>query len=94
MLLQIPISDHRKYALWRIVSPYLINIRKLSHEDALSIIREWLHKCDKLKPLVSVNDRIKPNLNAADRVGYLPISFNNLKVENRELADLISSKIK
>jgi hypothetical protein len=89
-LLQIPISDHRKYALWRIVAPYLINIRKLSHEDAIRIIREWLDKCDKLRPLVSVNDRIKSNLNVAARVGYLPISFSDLKTENRELADLIS----
>jgi Primase X len=92
--LQIPISDHRKYALWRIVTPYLINIRKLSHEDALSIIREWLNKCDKLKPLAGVNDRIKPNLSAASRVGYLPIGFDNLKTENRQLAELISYQIK
>jgi hypothetical protein len=28
-LLQIPISDHRKYALWRIVAPYLINAMKM-----------------------------------------------------------------
>ena len=27
---------------------------------------------DKLKPLVGVNDRIKPNLTAAARVGYFP----------------------
>ena len=26
---------------------------------------EWLDKCDKLRPLVGVNDRIKPNLTAA-----------------------------
>jgi Primase X len=88
-LLQIPIPDYRKYALWRIVAPYLINVRKLSHEDAVSIIREWLDKCDKLRPLVGVIDRIKPNLSAAARVGYLPISFINLKIQNKQLADLI-----
>ena len=93
-LLQIPISDHRKYALWRIVAPYLINIRKLSQEDAVGIIREWLNKCDKLKPLVGVNDRIKPNLSAASRVGYLPVGFSDLKIENGELAEVISSQIK
>jgi hypothetical protein len=89
-LLEIPISDHRKYALWRIVAPYLINVRKLSHEDAISVISAWLAKCDKLRPLVGVYDRIKSNLNVAARIGYLPISFNDLKTENRELADLIS----
>jgi hypothetical protein len=89
-LLQIPIPDHRKYALWRIVAPYLINVRKLSHEDAVNVISTWLAKCDKLRPLVGVNDRIKPNLSAAARKGYLPISFSDLKMENRELADFIS----
>jgi len=29
-----------------------------------------------------VNDRIKTNLSAAARVGYLPISFNPLKAQN------------
>ncbi|MFZ0225035.1 MAG: DNA primase noncatalytic subunit PriX, partial [Candidatus Nitrosopolaris sp.] len=93
-LLQIPISDHRKYALWRIIAPYLINVRKLSYEDAFSILRDWLDKCDKLRPLVGVNDRIKSNLSAAARKGYLPISFNDLNTENRQLADLISCQIK
>lgn len=92
-LLQIPISDHRKYALWRIVAPYLINVRKLSHEDAFSTIRDWLDKCDKIKPLVGVYDRIKSNLDAAARIGYFPISFSHLKTENRQLADLISCQM-
>ena len=29
-LLRNPIPDHRKYVIWRILAPYLINIRKLS----------------------------------------------------------------
>jgi len=93
-LLQIPIPDHRKYALWLIVAPYLVNVRKLSYQGAVSIITEWLDKCDKLKPLVGLNDKIKPNLAAAARIGYLPISFSDLKTANRQLADLISCQIK
>jgi hypothetical protein len=95
MLLQMPIADHRKYALWRILAPYLINIKKLPYEDALSIISVWLRKCAELKPLdFRVNSRIKPNLSAAGRVGYLPISFSHLKTHNRQLADLISYEMK
>ncbi len=61
--------------------------------------RSWRHKrlaeCDKIKRLdFGVNDRIKANLSAAARVGYLPISFNHLKAQNRQLADLISSQMK
>jgi len=92
-LLGIPVEDYRKYALWRIVAPYLINVRRLSPEDAMSIIREWLDKCDKLRPLVGVNDIIKPNLSAAARVRYLPIGFSDLKTENRQLANIISHQM-
>jgi hypothetical protein len=45
-----------------------INVKRPSPEDAVSIIREWLDRCDKLRPLVNVNSRIKPNLNAAAAV--------------------------
>jgi hypothetical protein len=38
------------------------------------------------KPLdFNANNRIKDNLKAAMKARYLPISLNNLKVENREL---------
>jgi hypothetical protein len=89
---QCPIIE--KKALWRIVAPYLINIKQLSYEDAFSIIREWLDKCDKIKPLdFSVGERIKANLNAATKVGYRPIGFSHLKTQNRELADFISCQM-
>ena len=42
----------------------------------------------------SVNSKIKSNLDAGARLGYLPISFSDLKTENRQLADLISYQIK
>ena len=93
ILLGTAIEDYRKYALWRIVAPYLVNVRRLSREDAISVIREWLDKCDKLRPLVGVNDRINPNLSAAARVGYLPIGFNDLKTENRQLGNIISRQM-
>jgi hypothetical protein len=61
-------------------------LRKLPYGAAVSIIRKWLDNCDKLRPLVGVNDGIKPNLSAAASLGYLPISFSDLKEENRQLA--------
>jgi Primase X len=48
-LLQKGIADWRKFTIWRILAPYLINIRKLSYEDAFDIIRKWLEKCNKLE---------------------------------------------
>ncbi|MGC2571780.1 MAG: hypothetical protein WA364_09740 [Candidatus Nitrosopolaris sp.] len=40
-----------------------------------------------------MNGKIKPTLSAAARVGYLPISFIDLRKENRQLADLISCQM-
>jgi hypothetical protein len=36
-LLQTPIVDHRKYALWRIIVPYLFNVKKLSETEVINI---------------------------------------------------------
>jgi hypothetical protein len=85
-LLQTPIADHRKYALWRILAPYLINIKRLPYDEAFKILSAWLEKCGKARPLdFNSKDRIKANLGAAQRIGYLPIGFEKLKKENKEV---------
>ena len=38
----------------------------------------------------NANNRIKSNLKSVVRVGYLPKSFNELKIENEELHDIVS----
>jgi hypothetical protein len=92
-LFQTPIHDHRKYAIWRILAPYLINIKKVSYEEALNIIKVWLGKCDKITPLdFGVNNKIKVNLTAAAKVGYHPMGFSDLKAENKELYSIISNR--
>jgi hypothetical protein len=50
-LIQTPIDDYRKNAVSLIAAPYPINIKKLSYNDALNIINNWLSKCSKLRPL-------------------------------------------
>jgi Primase X len=41
-ILERPLSDHRKYLIWRILSPYLLNIKKLPKEETYSVIEDWL----------------------------------------------------
>ncbi|MGB8935836.1 MAG: DNA primase noncatalytic subunit PriX [Candidatus Nitrosopolaris sp.] len=92
-LLQIPIADHRKYTLWRIVAPYLVNIRKLAYDDAFNIMKNWLNNCNQVRPLnFNANVKIKDALRAAIRVGYLPMAFNDLKSEDGELYRHISNR--
>jgi Primase X len=50
-VLENPLPDHRKYIIWRILSPYLLIIKKLPKEESYSVIKDWLDKCNKLERL-------------------------------------------
>ena len=50
-LLQTPIEDYRKFAVWRILAPYLINIRKYSTEEASGTLKNWLDRCEPVKAI-------------------------------------------
>lgn len=92
-LLKTPVADHRKYCIWRILAPYLINVKHLSFDEAFDIIEKWLDKCNDLEPLdFYIAPKIKGCLTNAINRGYLPISLDNpykerktLKMDNREL---------
>jgi hypothetical protein len=92
-ILEQPLSDHRKYIIWRILSPYLLNVRKLPKEEAYSVMKEWLDNCDELEKL-SFNSKIKikDGLKGASK-GYLPISMEKLKEENRQLYDMVLNRM-
>jgi hypothetical protein len=82
-LLQTPIHDHRRYCIWRILAPYLINVRKLSDEESCSVISRWLEKCSLKKSLsFDPKDISNQNIRNARRIGYYPISWTALKLED------------
>ncbi len=85
VILEHPLSDHRKYIIWRILSPYLLNVRKLPKEEAYSVMKEWLDNCNKIEKLnFNPKTKIKDGLKGASK-GYFPISIEKLKEENRQL---------
>jgi hypothetical protein len=89
-LLQTPLDDYRKFVVWRILAPYLINIKKCSVDEAYDIITNWLNKCGQLRRLdFSSNYMIKYNINSAKGSGYLPISLEKLKIENAYLYNML-----
>jgi hypothetical protein len=54
------LTDYRKNALNLIFGPYLMNIKKLSYDDAFNIIEQLVNRCDSIKKLDSnFNYRIK-----------------------------------
>jgi non-catalytic primase subunit PriX-like protein len=90
-LIQTPLDDHRKFCLWRILCPYLVNVRKLSEEDSAKILKEWLDKCDSLRkldfyPYMLIKNNLK-------HVGsYLPPSQEKLKKEYADLYHVLRAK--
>ena len=101
-LLKIPISDHRKYCIWRILAPYLINVKHLSFDDSYEKIYQWLDRYKKLKELdFDTETKINDSLNRITNTGYLPISFDNplkeprtLKTDNIELYNILLAVVK
>jgi hypothetical protein len=92
-LLQTPLSDHRKYCIWRILSPYLLNVKKLSNEEIYSIMKNWLDKCNKLEGLnFNAKAKINDGLRGASK-GYYPISLEKLKEENKSLCDIVANNL-
>ncbi|MGA7898230.1 MAG: hypothetical protein WCA39_05135, partial [Nitrososphaeraceae archaeon] len=89
-----PVDDYRKFAVWRILIPYLINIRRLSGDDANDTIRSWLDRCHSLRRLdFNPNFTIIYNINSAKRNGYRPLSLEKLKIENTFLYNVLIKKL-
>jgi hypothetical protein len=84
-LLNVSIHDHRKFVVWRILAPYLTNVRRLSYKESFGTIRQWLLKCNELRRLdFDINQKIKEGLRGIEK-GYYPISRSKLRDELPEL---------
>ena len=78
-LLQTPIYDYRKLAVWRILVPYLINIRHISDDEAYDIYGAGLTNVILYGGNFNPDYMIRYNINSTKRGGYLPISEEKLK---------------
>jgi hypothetical protein len=50
-VLQSSIPDHRKFTLDLVLTPYLLNIQRISFDQAFSILRDWITRCNNLRNL-------------------------------------------
>lgn len=93
-LLLTPIDDYRKNAIALILSPFLINIRKMSYEEAVLTIKKWLTKCNASRKLNGDFEHIlEYSLNNAKRNRRLPMKFDTLKLKNPALHAKLSAQI-
>ncbi len=90
LLLQTPLQDHRKFAIWRILAPYLLNVKGLPADQANGIIEEWLGKCSELRRLnFYPKSKIRESIKGGAK-GYRPIAYEKLKIENNELCERLN----
>jgi hypothetical protein len=87
-LLQTPIEDHRKYCLWRIIAPYLLNLKQLSEIESARVMESWIDKCNVLRKLDFEPQRKIYEIIKYDK-GFLPISKRNLKEENTWIFQIV-----
>ncbi|MFL6323561.1 MAG: DNA primase noncatalytic subunit PriX [Nitrososphaeraceae archaeon] len=89
-LLQTPIDDYRKNAVSLILAPYLINVKKVSYEDALNIINRWLSKCAKSRQLDQNFDyTVRYALKNSVKNGQRPLKLDTLRLKNNKLYDVL-----
>jgi hypothetical protein len=88
-LLQTPLSDHRKYCIFHILVPYLLNIRKISVEECTKLLDLWVSRCNKIRPV-----DFNPSIEIKNRIKYVkdfkPMSLSKLQTVNLELYRLIN----
>jgi non-catalytic primase subunit PriX-like protein len=89
-LLQTPIPDYRRRCIWKILAPYLINVRKLSPEQSFAIISDWLDKCSQVSRLY-FNPKLKINedLRSSIKTGFYPPGLSKLYDTEKGLAELL-----
>jgi hypothetical protein len=97
-LLQMQLTEHRKYVMSIILTPYFINIKHLSDADTFGKVKEWLSKCGKLKsldPSYNFDYWIKHHINRCKSNKDLkPIRFEDkLPESNPDLYKIIKSNM-
>jgi hypothetical protein len=85
-LLNMQLTDHRKFIIRLILTPYFVNVQKLTDTESFSRIKEWALKCNtvkKLEPSISYFDYL------VDR-SIRRAKEETLQHKNRDLYDLLN----
>jgi len=89
-LLQTAVSDGRKYCIWRIVVPYLLNRKHMLVEQSRNTVIEWLNRCVKIARLDFVaGSKIDYALRHVGKYG--PVHPETLRKEHTALYESLKS---
>ena len=88
----IGIEDHRKKAIDIIFVPYFILVKKLSNEETISKINEWLDRCNSIRTLdFDTKYRINTAIKSTNKKQILPMKYKTLKNNYQYLYSLIQN---
>ena len=95
-LMENPVDDGRHRLLWLVIAPYLVNVKKLSFEEAYEEAKRYFQECDRVKRLTRRFDHeIRYYLQYAARKNLRPLSLRSLreKPEYQELWGIVSKAL-
>ena len=90
-ILESPIMDGRHRILWLVLPPYLINVKKLSDEEAFEVIMKYMQKCGWHE--TNAERLVRYNINRAKRIGLKPPRLERLAETNPGLYKTIVEAI-
>ena len=94
-LLNLRLTNHRKFAVSLILAPYFVNIKRISEKESFTRIKEWALGCNEVKSLHPsirfFEDLIKKSIQRARLNSEIkPMRFEGtLKFKNKELYQLL-----
>lgn len=91
-LLRTPLEDKRKYCLYKILIPYLKNIKMQDETTIVNVLKTWLKDCDAKKSLnFNPMQIIRKDLRYVKE--YKPIRLRRLEKDNFELYEFLTKQI-
>ncbi|MGA1974095.1 MAG: DNA primase noncatalytic subunit PriX [Conexivisphaerales archaeon] len=90
-ILESPIMDGRHRILWLILPPYLVNVKKVTDEEAFEVIMKYMQKCGWHE--TNGERLVRYNINRAKRIGLKPPRLERLAETNPGLYKTIIEAI-
>lgn len=90
-ILESKVQDGRHRILWLILPPYLVNVKHLSDDEAIDILKAYVQKIGWKE--ARAERIIRYNVRRARRIGLMPPTLERLKRTHQDLYNIIVQSI-
>lgn len=92
-LLAHPIEDGRHRALWHVLAPYLVNVKRQPFDQAEALLEDYFQKCGDIRTLQPSTSSFKRlihyYLKVAEKDGYPPWKLETIEKQDPQLFDIL-----